>query len=266
MDKSQSDNELSPCCVPPASFEKGASKSSKSAKLLQSQDLVDGVKPSRLISLPAGRGLVGTNKPLLAIDGESPLREVAIQAFEIDPFAVTNAWFEQFVTQTGYVTDAEQYGWSVVFHHNMETPDDLPRVANATWWVRVDGACWSHPSGAASTIDGLENHPVTHISWNDAQAFARWAGGRLPREQNGSMQPAPGRAMFAIRGETMSQRMIRRYFGVISGRATFQTPIPRRMAMPRRHLLMPMRPIHGASTIWLEMFGNGVPMDSRSIP
>ena len=51
----------------------------------KSQDLVDGVKPSRLISLPAGRGLVGTNKPLLAIDGESPLREVAIQAFEIDP-------------------------------------------------------------------------------------------------------------------------------------------------------------------------------------
>ncbi|MEP1209210.1 MAG: formylglycine-generating enzyme family protein [Rhizobiaceae bacterium] len=182
MDKSQADNKLSPCCVPPASIEKGASKSSKSTKLLQSQNLVDGVKPSRLISLPAGRGLVGTNKPLLAIDGESPMREVAIQAFEIDPFAVTNAWFEQFVSQTGYVTDAEQYGWSVVFHHNVETPGDLPRVANATWWVRVDDACWSHPSGAASTIDGLENHPVTHISWNDAQAFARWAGGRLPRE------------------------------------------------------------------------------------
>lgn len=182
MDKPQSNDKSSPCCVPRPLGEKTTRENKQSEQELQAPDQVSLGKPSRLISLPAGRGLVGTNNPLLTMDGESPLREVAIQGFEIDPYAVTNNWFAQFVSATGYKTDAEQYGWSVVFHQHVETPDELPRVTNAPWWVRVDGACWNRPTGETSTIDGLENHPVTHISWNDANAFAKWVGGRLPRE------------------------------------------------------------------------------------
>ncbi|NKB51729.1 MAG: SUMF1/EgtB/PvdO family nonheme iron enzyme [Rhizobiaceae bacterium] len=178
----QPDDDKAPCCIPGASGDKPAAGAVSSEKTSHPQSQSRADRPSRLIALPAGRGLVGTNSPLLSMDGESPLRRVSLQAFEIDPFAVTNAWFEQFVSATGYETDAEQYGWSVVFHDHLETTDALPRVANAQWWVRVDGACWNHPTGVSSTLDGLEDHPVTHISWNDAQAFAQWAGGRLPRE------------------------------------------------------------------------------------
>jgi len=182
MNKILPDDTKQPCCIPEASGEKVSGGAPKLAKELLSPSQDCREKPSRLISLPTGRGLVGTNFPLLSMDGEGPLRKVAIKAFEIDPFAVTNGWFQQFIDDTGYITDAQQYGWSVVFHDHLETTDGLPRVANAQWWVRVDGACWNHPTGGASTLEGLKDHPVTHISWNDASAFALWAGGRLPRE------------------------------------------------------------------------------------
>ena len=182
MNKFQPENDKQLCCIPEATGEKVSKRAPETATQPPSQNQDCRDKPSRLVTLPAGRGLVGTNFPLLSMDGESPLRQVAIQAFEIDPFAVTNCWFEKFVEATGYKTDAEQYGWSVVFHDHLEAPEGQPRVANAQWWVRVDGACWNRPTGGSSNVDGLEGHPVTHISWNDANAFAQWAGGRLPRE------------------------------------------------------------------------------------
>jgi formylglycine-generating enzyme required for sulfatase activity len=96
---------------------------------------------------------------------------------------VTNNEFAAFVDATGYVTDAERYGWTFVFH--LLLPDDYPptRAAAATpWWRQSEGGDWRHPFGPQSDLDGLADHPVVHVSWNDAVAFCSWAGVRLPTE------------------------------------------------------------------------------------
>jgi sulfatase modifying factor 1 len=116
-------------------------------------------------------------------DGESPVRTVAVKAFGIDDTAVTTAQFADFVDATRYVTDAERHGRSFVFGGLL--PDDFPDtrgVAAAPWWREVPGAMWSHPEGPASTVETRADHPVVHISWHDAQAFAHWCGQRLPAE------------------------------------------------------------------------------------
>jgi sulfatase modifying factor 1 len=116
-------------------------------------------------------------------DAEGPVREVAVRAFSIDPVAVTNAAFGQFVGATGHVTDAERFGWSFVFAGFL--PDNAPLtrgVAGALWWRQVFGADWRHPEGPWSDLDGRDEHPVVHVSWSDAHAFAGWAGKRLPTE------------------------------------------------------------------------------------
>jgi sulfatase modifying factor 1 len=182
MNQKHSDVEKPPCCVPD-----GRNRPNRNSENSISPESIDVVasgqkRPCRLVEIPAGRSFMGTNRPLLSMDGEGPFRKVTVGSFSVDPHAVTNQWFGQFVGETGYITDAERFGWSVVFHKHLPDPAGLPRVVNAQWWVRVEGACWSHPTGPNSTIDELQNHPATHISWNDANAFATWAGGRLPRE------------------------------------------------------------------------------------
>jgi formylglycine-generating enzyme required for sulfatase activity len=118
-------------------------------------------------------------------DGEGPARETAVEAFAIAPCAVTNREFAAFVEATGHVTDAERYGWSFVFAGLLaEGARDAVRghADGAPWWLGVDGATWSAPFGPGSSLEGLEEHPVVHVSWNDAVAFCAWAGGRLPSE------------------------------------------------------------------------------------
>ena len=86
-------------------------------------------------------------------------------------------------TRPGHVTDGERYGWSFVFAGLL--PDDFEEtqaVVNAQWWRKVDGASWRHPEGPHSTIDERADHPVVHVSWQDASAYASWAGKRLPTE------------------------------------------------------------------------------------
>ncbi|TKA00999.1 formylglycine-generating enzyme family protein [Actinacidiphila oryziradicis] len=117
-------------------------------------------------------------------DGETPVHPVRLAPFHIDETAVTNAQFATFVKATGYVTDAERYGSSAVFHLVIAAPstDVLGPAAGTPWWINVRGARWRRPEGARSDIAGRQNHPVVHISWNDAAAYAAWAGKRLPTE------------------------------------------------------------------------------------
>ena len=117
-------------------------------------------------------------------DGETPVHPVRLPPFHIDETAVTNAQFAAFVKATGHVTDAERYGSSAVFHLVVAAPsaDVLGSAAGTPWWINVRDACWRRPEGARSGIAERQNHPVVHVSWNDAAAYARWAGKRLPTE------------------------------------------------------------------------------------
>ncbi|MFD1494457.1 MULTISPECIES: formylglycine-generating enzyme family protein [Microbacterium] len=117
-------------------------------------------------------------------DGELPRHVVRLGAFSIDATTVTNRAFAEFVDATGYWTEAETFGFSAVFHLAVTAPgDDIVGVPPGTpWWRGVRGADWRHPGGAGSSLDGLDDHPAVHVSWNDAQAYCAWAGRRLPTE------------------------------------------------------------------------------------
>lgn len=136
------------------------------------------------ISIPGGRSLLGTNLPRIADDGEGPLRTRRIAGFDISATTITNMQFEIFVEETGYVTDAERLGWSFVFWSDVSPEaQNVERVPGVEWWRKVDGANWRDVTGARSQSTRSKlDHPVVQVSWNDAKAYADWAGGRLPTE------------------------------------------------------------------------------------
>jgi sulfatase modifying factor 1 len=125
---------------------------------------------------------------------ERPVRQVRVDEFWIDRGPVTNGRFARFVAATGHVTAAEiapdpadypgmsaalAHAGSAVFRKT-STPVDLSDPL--LWWEFAIGANWRHPLGPDSTIGGLEDHPVVHIAYADAEAYARWAGKSLPTE------------------------------------------------------------------------------------
>ena len=137
-----------------------------------------------MVRLEGGAFLMGTDDSLsYEADGEGPVHEVTVRPFFIDAEAVTNARFGHFVQATGHVTAAERFGWSFVFAGLL--PEEFPDtrgVVQTPWWRQVHGADWSHPEGPHSDVADRSDHPVVHVSWDDAQAYCAWAGTRLPTE------------------------------------------------------------------------------------
>lgn len=117
-------------------------------------------------------------------DGESPVRMVSLSPFAIATRPVSNLEFQQFVTATGYVTQAEQFGGSYVFFQHLSEQQQSSgiQVAKTPWWIYVKQASWHQPEGEGSNIQQRKHHPVVHISWFDAQAFCEWAHAQLPTE------------------------------------------------------------------------------------
>ncbi len=171
------------CCIPPAS-RAGVAESKPSTTIERFEFSSEG-----MIRLAGGTFLMGSEgREIWPRDGEGPVREVTLNAFWIDECTVTNDCFEAFVAATGYVTEAEKFGWSFV--HASQLPAEErgkrkdQRVVGLEWWYRVDGADWRHPVVPRVTFREMkrQDHPTVHLTWADAVAYAQWCGKRLPTE------------------------------------------------------------------------------------
>lgn len=156
---------------------------------------------ANMVLISAGEFDMGADNNQAAED-EYPKHSVRVDAFYMDITEVTNAQFKKFTDATGYITMAERKpDWEVLkatLPAGTEKPQDSLLVAASLvfkqtegpvdlndfnqWWIWEAGASWKHPQGANTTIKGKENHPVVHISWDDAMAYCKWAGKRLPTE------------------------------------------------------------------------------------
>ncbi|MCO5725751.1 formylglycine-generating enzyme family protein [Robiginitalea marina] len=159
------------------------------------------VAPDGMAYIPEGTFLMG-GKSEWAEPDEFPRRKVGVSAFFMDRTEVTNARFAAFVEATGYVTTAERkIDWEEM---SRQLPPGTPRPADSVlqpgslvfrptqgpvdlrdlsqWWAWTVGANWRHPEGPGSSLEGRMDHPVVHVSLEDAMAYAKWAGKRLPTE------------------------------------------------------------------------------------
>lgn len=163
----------------------------------------NGPQPEGMVWIQGGEFMMGTNE-MAAYAIERPAVKRKVKGFWMDETEVTNAQFAKFVAETGYITVAERVpDWEEL---KLQLPPDTPKPsdedlqpgslvfsppANAVpththdlslWWKWVVGASWRHPEGPESNLEGKENHPVVHIAAEDAEAYAKWAGKRLPTE------------------------------------------------------------------------------------
>ncbi len=141
--------------------------------------------------IPGGTFLMGSDSHY---PEEAPAHQVSVGGFWMDQYAITNREFRRFVEATGYVTLAQKpanpsdypgakpelLAPSSVIFKKAAQPVDLRNRYN--WWTYVRGADWRHPRGPASTIKGLEDHPVVHVAYVDVEAYAKWAGKDIPTE------------------------------------------------------------------------------------
>ena len=149
------------------------------------------LRPKGMVWIPGGEFSMGSND---FYPEERPVRRVTVEGFWMDEHPVTAAQFRRFVKATGHVSWAEKapdpadypdalpdlmVPGSLVFTATAG-PVDLSDISN--WWTWTPGADWRHPQGPLSTLHGLERHPVTHVAFDDARAYASWAGKDLPTE------------------------------------------------------------------------------------
>ena len=176
-------HEPSPCC---AAARMPSTSATTPAAVVPSDAQATNGSVDGMALIPGGEFLMGTDDPVgFRGDGEGPVRPVRMKPFYIDTCAVTNQQFERFARETGYKTEAERFGWSFVFHMfvGMKARRAFRgQVVDTQWWWGIDGAYWRRPEGPGSNLKQRWNHPVTHISWNDATAYCQWAGKRLPTE------------------------------------------------------------------------------------
>ncbi len=138
-----------------------------------------------MVLIKAGTFVMGTNDPVFVADGEGPARNVTISSFYLDIHEVSNSDFKKFVDQTNYVTEAEKFSNSFVFEKLLSESvkqNITLSVAAAPWWLPVDNAFWKQPEGIDSNIEERWDHPVVHVSWNDANEYCKWFDKRLPTE------------------------------------------------------------------------------------
>ena len=144
--------------------------------------------PTDLIELPGGRFAMGSDD---FYPDEGPTRKVYVDGFAIAPQPVTNREFAAFVADTGYVTEAEHAPDPALYPGAIPellvpgalvftmTDRPVPLHDFTQWWAWTPGACWRHPTGPKSTIEGISDHPVVQVSHADAVAYCSWAGFRL---------------------------------------------------------------------------------------
>jgi formylglycine-generating enzyme required for sulfatase activity len=154
---------------------------------LNAQSETENLSPRPSVALAGGEFRMGTDYPHgFSADGEGPVRPVILSPFIIDAYPVTNQDFARFIQATGHRTEAEIFGWSFVFWAHIpeerfeQAVEDT--VLQTPWWCKVPGATWEHPEGPGSSVTGRPRHPVVHVSWNDAAAYAAWAAQKLPTE------------------------------------------------------------------------------------
>jgi formylglycine-generating enzyme required for sulfatase activity len=161
----------------------------------------DGEAPEGMVWIPGGQFIMGSDHETAA-SVEGPAYQVEVSGFWMDTHEVTNAEFREFVEATGYVTVSERpVDWEDLKKQlppgTPKPPDEvlqpgslifdppshaIPLHDYSQWWSWKIGANWRHPKGPGSSIEGKDNFPVTHIAYEDAQAYAKWAGKRLPTE------------------------------------------------------------------------------------